>query len=158
MKGTALDLTTIVVVALVLSITMAGILYSWNILHPILSSKFNTDADVIDKGNTALLRMPAGITMVLFGMIILAGAMAYRVPSEPIFLPVSIIIWGIAIFGAHISKQIATGYIGVLGQENNLGILYYFLSNLDYTIGIAGFVIILLMYLFGRNNYYGGGL
>lgn len=158
MKGLGTDLTTISVTLLVLTFVMVGIYKFWDIFEPILENDFNTDPDVLDKANSTLNKIPIGISIILFGMIAFAGAMAYKSPADPIFLPFSFIVWGIDIFGAHITKETIVGYVETMGMTDRLGILMYFAQNLDSIIAIAGFMIILLMYLFGRQNFvYSGG-
>ena len=146
-KGSVNDLFTVSVTVFVFAISLMMAKKMQTGLTN--SSPFFGDSEAMAAVSTSLGIMDYGTVFLTVGLFVVSIMLATRIPTNPVFLPVSLLSLALAVF---VSGQLANVYL-MIGNTtafqavaNSLPFSTKVLSNFPLVIGVGGFMIILALY------------
>jgi len=149
-KGSLQDLVLIAGAIFALAVTL---LVSYK-LNTSIQDEFNNstlinDTKAQDQVAVSLGVFDYGIVFIFVSLFLVIGILAYRIPTHPVFLPVSIVftmlIVLLGVIYADAFEQIA-GTSAFQSAANSIPFASQFMTNLHWLLGVTSFIIIVAMY------------
>ena len=158
-KGSIQDLFYIGAVILFFAI---AILIGFRI-NSAINDNLQANADVPTEAKTAATKLNSHFTgslnnsfiFMVVGMMSVMLILATMVRFHPIFIPIFIIVWLLAIFVGGVMANI---YMGMATNAelstyaNQLGFVSFFMKYLPFVIGIFGIILMIVMYKLWGNE------
>jgi len=146
-KGSLRDLILIIVAVFGLSVALfvGGKVY----LGFRDTAQFNNSTAFEQAAGSSLGVFNTAIIFLLVGMVVASVVLAARIPANPIFLPISLILLVMVILIGTIMSNVFVEFAEVPAMQevvNFLPQVTWVMKNMHIVMGVAGFVLVVAMY------------
>ena len=150
MRGTVIDIFTILMFALVFGLT---VITSYFLLSEFKLAVNQTDAPInityLEKGEAALFVFNQGFVFIIFGWIVVSIILAFLIRSTPAFFLTSLLLFIILVFISPMFSNLFDAYVTqetLITTANEFNFIILVMQNLPIITVVAGMFLIIVIY------------